>query len=186
MILETERLLLRRFTANDIDAVFAMRSDADLMRFIRAPQTDRKEAESWINLVSSRWESERIGFCAVIEKASQQFVGWCGLWRLKETDETEVGYALVKDFRGKGFASEAAEAFLVYGFEVLLLKEIVAVARPENRASRAVMERIGMSYDYTGRFYESDLAHYSITREEFFNAEARRRGKNARNQFSER
>jgi RimJ/RimL family protein N-acetyltransferase len=173
--LETERLLLRRFTEDDIDAVFAMRSDADLMRFIRAPQRDRKEAESWLKLVSSRWETERIGFCAVIEKSSNRFAGWCGLWRLKETGETEVGYALVKDFRGRGYASEASEAFLVYGFEILGFREIVAVARPENRASRAVMERLGMSYDYTGKFYDNELVHYSITKEEFLNAEAQRR-----------
>lgn len=173
-MLETKRLFLRRFDENDIDAVFAMRSDADLMRFIRQPQTRRDEADNWINLVSSRWESERIGFCAVIEKSSGAFAGWCGLWRLKETEETEVGYALRKEFRGKGYAVEASEAFLKYGFEELKLKEIVAVARPENSASRRVMERIGMSYDYTGTFYDSELVHYSISKEEFFNAKTQR------------
>ena len=172
--LETERLLLRSFHESDTDAVFAMRSDADLMRFIRAPQTDRAEAANWIKLVSSRWASDRIGFCAVIEKASQRFAGWCGLWRLKETGETEVGYALVKNARGRGFASEASEAFLVYGFEILDLREIVAVARPENRASRAVMERLGMSYDYTGTFYDNELVHYSITKKEFFEREKKK------------
>lgn len=174
-MLETERLFLRRFNENDIDAVFAMRRDADLMRFIREPQTNRTEAENWVKLVSSRWETEQFGFCAVIEKSSNRFAGWCGLWRLKETDEVEVGYALIKDFRGCGYAKEAAEAFLVYGFEMLNLREIVAVARPENRASRRVMERLGMTYDYTGKFYQSDLVHYSISREEFFNAKAQRR-----------
>ena len=174
-MLETERLLLRRFTEDDVDAVYAMRSDADLMRFIREPQTNRSEAENWVDLVSSRWETQRIGFCAVIEKSSRKFVGWCGLWRLRETDEIEVGYALMKEFRGRGYASEASEAFLIYAFETLNLKEVVAVARPENRASWRVMERLGMTYDYTGRFYERDLVHYSITREEFFNAKAQRR-----------
>jgi ribosomal-protein-alanine N-acetyltransferase len=174
-MLETGRLFLRRFNENDIDSVYAMRSNADLMRFIREPQTNRAEAESWVRLVSSRWETERIGFCAVLEKATNRFAGWCGLWRLKETGETEVGYALIKDFRGLGYAREAAEAFLIYGFETLSLREIVAVARPENRASRSVMERIGMSYDYTGKFYGGELVHYSVTREEFFNARARRR-----------
>src|SRR5215213_1805419 len=174
-MLETERLFLRRFNENDIEAVFAMRSDADVMRFIREPQTNRSEAESWVNLVSSRWETDKIGFCALFEKSSGEFVGWCGLWRLKETGETEIGYALFKEFRGRGYAVEASEAFLNYGFETLNLKEIVAVARPENRASRRVMERLGMTYDYTGKFYERDLVHYSITREEFFNAKAARR-----------
>jgi RimJ/RimL family protein N-acetyltransferase len=167
-MLETERLYLRPFNEDDVDAVFAMRSDSDVMRFIREPQTSRSEAESWINLISSRWETEKIGFCAVIEKSSGKYIGWCGLWRLPETGETEVGYALIKDFRGRGYAVEAAEAFLIYGFETLQLKEIVAVARPENRASWRVMERLGMTYDYTGRFYERDLVHYSITRKEFF------------------
>src|SRR5215203_5641625 len=101
-MLETDRLFLRKFNESDIDAVFAMRSDADVMRFIREPQTDRPEAESWVNLVSSRWGKEKFGFCAVIEKSSGQFIGWCGLWRLKETDEVEVGYALIKEFRGLG------------------------------------------------------------------------------------
>lgn len=166
-MLETARLFLRPFNKNDIEPVFAMRSDPDVMRFIREPQTDPSEAESWIDLVSSRWPDEKIGFCAVIEKSSARFVGWCGLWRLKETNEVEIGYALIKDFRGLGYAAEAAEAVLKYGFETLKLKEIVAVARPENRASWRVMERLGMTYDYTGRFYDRDLVHYSIAREEF-------------------
>ena len=109
-MLETERLFLRRFSENDIDAVFAMRSDADVMQFIREPQTNRSEAESWVKLVSSRWDTDKIGFCALFEKSSGKFIGWCGLWRLKETDETEVGYALVRDFQGKGYATEASEA----------------------------------------------------------------------------
>jgi RimJ/RimL family protein N-acetyltransferase len=169
-MLETARLFLRQFNKNDVDPVFAMRSDADVMRFIREPQTNRSEAESWVSLVSSRWESEKIGFCAVVEKASGRFIGWCGLWRLKETGEIEIGYALIGEYRGRGVATEAAEAMLRYGFEELKLPEIVAVARPENRASWRVMENLGMTYDYTGRFYERELVHYSISREKFFNA----------------
>ena len=173
-MLETTRLFLRPLDKSDVDAVFAMRSDAATMRFIREPQTDKSEAENWIKLVSSRWEKEKIGFCAVIEKASGKFIGWCGLWRLQESGEIEVGYALIKEFRGCGYASEAAEAFLIYGFETLNLTEIVAVARPENRASWRVMERLGMTYDYTGKFYERDLVHYSITRKEFKNSKNRK------------
>ena len=152
----------------DIDAVFVMRSDENVMRFIRAPQTKRDEAGNWIKLVSSRWTDEKIGFCSIIEKSSKRFIGWCGLWRLKENGETEVGYALVKECWGRGFASEAAGAFLKYGFEHLDLEKIVAVANPENTGSRRVMEKLGMTYDYTGTFYERDLVHYTITRDDYF------------------
>jgi ribosomal-protein-alanine N-acetyltransferase len=174
-MLETTRLFLRPMSENDIDSIFAMRRDADIMRFIREPQTERAEAVSWVNLVSSRWKEEKIGFCAVIEKASGRFVGWCGLWRLKETGETEIGYAIVKDFWRRGYAAEAAEAFLSYGFEHLNFEKIVAVAVPENTGSRRVMEKLGMRYDYTGEFYGRSLVHYSIAREEF--SASRGRGK---------
>ncbi len=165
---ETTRLILRPMNKADTDAVFAMRSDENVMRFIRPPQTQHSEAEDWINLVSSRWEKEKIGFCAVIEKSSNKFIGWCGLWHLKETGETEVGYALVREFWGKGFASEAAGAFLEYGFNELNLEKIVAVANPENLSSQNVMKRLGMKFDYTGEFYGMDLVHYSITKDDYF------------------
>jgi RimJ/RimL family protein N-acetyltransferase len=176
-MLETDRIILRPMKKEDVEPIFAMRSDADVMRFIRAPAIKRGEAENWINLVSSRWADEKIGFCSVIEKQSGKFLGWCGLWRLPETDEIEVGYAIAKEFWRKGYAVEAAEALLKYGFEKLNLNKIVAVAFPENKASQRVMEKLGMSYDYTGEFYECDLVHYSITREEFFNAKSPRREK---------
>lgn len=170
---ETDRLFLRKMNETDVDAVFAMRSDEEIMRFIRPIQTQKKETESWIKLISSRWESEKLGFCAIIEKSTKSFAGWCGLWRLNETGETEIGYALLKEFWGKGYAVEAAAAFLKYGFEELNLEKIVAVADPVNRNSRRVMELIGMKFDYIGYFYERDLVHYSILREDFL---AQRRG----------
>ncbi len=163
---ETERLMIRRMDDRDLDDIFAMRSDADVMQYIRAPQ-NRLEAANWIKLVSSRWEPHGLGFCSVIEKTTNQFVGWCGLWRLSETNEVEVGYAIAKNQWFKGFASEAARRFLEYGFNELELDEIVAVAREENLGSRRVMEKLGMQFDYIGRFYEAELVHYSITRKEF-------------------
>lgn len=166
-MLETDRIILRPMKAEDAQPIFAMRSDPDVMRFIRAPITKRAEAENWVKLVSSRWTAEKIGFCALIEKQSENFLGWCGLWRLEETGETEVGYAIAKEFWRRGYAVEAAQAFLTYGFEKLNLNKIVAVAQPENVASQRVMEKLGMRYDYTGVFYGRDLVHYTITREEF-------------------
>lgn len=163
-MLETTRLFLRPMDEADVDSVFAMRSDADVMRFIRAPQIEIGEAENWVKLISSRWATERIGFCALIEKQTGQFIGWCGLWRLTESKEIEVGYALRKEFWGRGFAVEASEAFLHYGFDDLNLEKIVAVADPENRNSRRVMEKLGMFYDGTGKYYARELAHYTITK----------------------
>lgn len=165
---ETNRLLIRKFNQTDIDAVFAMRKDEEVMRFIRQPQTNRQEAENWLDLLSSRWQTERIGFCALIEKNSNCLIGWCGLWRLKETNEVEVGYAIVKEYWGKGYAVEAAEVFLKYGFEDLSFEKIVAVANPENRNSWRVMEKLGMTFDHIGKYYDNDLVHYTIKKDDYF------------------
>lgn len=180
-MLKTERLILRPMTEDDIEDVFEMRRDDRIMRFIREPVLSRKEAEDWINLISSRWAKDEIGFCSVFEKRSGKFAGWCGLWQLKENNEIEVGYAMVREFWGKGFASEAARAFLEYGFEKLNLEKIVAVARPENAGSRRVMEKIGMRFDYIGRFYDRELVHYSIDKAGYMklkNTSAQENGQN--------
>ncbi len=163
-MLETDRLILRRLDERDVDRIFAMRSDPEVMRFIRAPQ-NRAESVNWLNLVSSRWASDRIGFCALIEKQTDKFVGWCGLWQLKETDELEIGYAIAKEFWGKGFATEAARAFLKYAFDRLKPDKIVGVAEPENVSSRRVMEKLGMQFVRLGEFYNRELAQYAISRE---------------------
>lgn len=160
---ETDRLILRRLDDWDVDEIFAMRSDPDVMRFIRAPQ-NRVETVNWLNLVSSRWTSDGIGFCAIIEKQNKKFAGWCGLWRLKETNEMEIGYAVAKEFWGRGFAAEAAKVFLQYAFEQLNPDKIVAVAEPENVSSRRVMEKIGMKFVGFGEFYGRELVQYAIDR----------------------
>jgi RimJ/RimL family protein N-acetyltransferase len=176
-MLETGRLFLRPLFESDSDAVYAMRSDKDVMRFIREPQ-DRDETKSWIRLVSSRWETEKIGFCGVFEKESGEFLGWCGVWRLKETNELEIGYAIAGRFWNRGYATEAARAFLRYAFENIKPDLVTAVAEPENLASRRVMEKLGMKYALTGNFYNRRLVQYSITREEFL-----RKTQNDKNHF---
>lgn len=165
-MLETERLFLRPLRESDGDAIFAMRSDAEVMRFIREPQ-DRAETDDWIQLVSSRWEKDRIGFCALIEKQSGKFLGWCGIWRLKETNELEVGYAIAKQFWNRGFASEAAARIIEYAFENLKPDKIVAVADPKNSASRRVMEKLGMKFVQLATFYERELVKYAIFERDF-------------------
>jgi ribosomal-protein-alanine N-acetyltransferase len=163
---ETERLILRKMSEADLQPVFAMRSDPDVMRYIREPQK-RAEALNWIRLVSSRWEGEKIGFCSIRLKETNEFIGWCGLWQLKETGEIEVGYALFKDFWGQGFAVEASVPFLEYGFSELNLPKIVACASAENKGSRRVMEKLGMTFDHIGTYYGRDLVHYTITRRDW-------------------
>ena len=74
------------------------------------------------------------------------FIGWCGLKKRPEVNEIDLGYRFMKEYWGKGFASEAAAASLRYGFEKLGIKRIVGRALPQNLASLRVLEKCGMTY----------------------------------------
>ena len=166
-MIESTRLILRKMSEEDVDPVFEMRCDADVMRYIREPQ-NRHEAANWVKLISSKWESRKVGLCAVILKETNEFIGWCGLWVLAETDEIEVGYAIAKNHWRQGFAFEAAQAALDYGFTELNLPKIVACANPLNEGSQAVMKKLGMTFDHIGKYYGKDLVHYTIKKDDFF------------------
>ncbi len=163
----TERLILRKLEKSDLKDIYEMRKDPLVMRYIREPQTDIDSSVKWIVMMTEQWDDQKLGFCGVVEKFTGNFVGWCGLWRLKETNEIEVGYAIASDYWGKGYATEAAARCLQYGFEELSLEKIVAVAFPENEASQNVMKKIGMKYMKIDTFYEQELVQFGITKAEF-------------------
>jgi len=101
-------------------------------------------------------------------------IGWCGLGFLPEIGETEVAYLLDKDYWNRGYATEAARISLGYGFEEAGLDRIIALAFPENAASRRVMEKIGMAYKEMIHIWKLNLVIYSITRDVYRAAGLRR------------
>jgi RimJ/RimL family protein N-acetyltransferase len=165
---ETQRLLLRPFMRDDLDAFALINADADVMRYIGdgKPQS-RAQTEMRLNAILNHWDQHGFGLWAVVDKASKALIGFCGLQYLDNTAEIEVGYRLAKRFWGMGIATEAASATLRYAFEVLGLDRIVAVVQPENFASQSVIEKIGLRYVKEARFYNSDVEYYAITRCEF-------------------
>ena len=162
---ETERLYLRPFVSDDLEDFASLNADRDVMRYIvdGEPQT-KQQATGRFRAVIDHHDKHGFGLCAVIEKASSAFLGFCGLQFLDNTLEVEVGYRLAKRFWGKGFATEAAKASLQYGFEELGLDQIVAVVHPENAASQRVIEKVGLHYVKRARFYNTDVLYYTITR----------------------
>ncbi len=165
---ETKRLILRRFTEKDAEAIYALRSDAEFMRYIKSPET-RQASLSWLRMVSRYWETENFGFWAVLAKDTGETIGWSGTWILQETWETEIGFAIARKFWGQGLATEAAEVALKYGFENRRSDRVVALAKPENTASRRVMEKLGMQFERQ-RFFKSynlELVYYSLEQENY-------------------
>lgn len=165
---ETERLILRPFENVDLDAIVQMRADPEFMRYIKPTET-LQQSTSWMQLVSRYWQTDNYGFWAVVLKESGATIGWSGTWSLPETKDKEIGFAIAQPFWGEGLATEAAHIALCYSFENRYALKTVAVAMPENFASRRVMEKLGMKLENERYFksYGLKLVYYSITKEEY-------------------
>jgi [ribosomal protein S5]-alanine N-acetyltransferase len=148
VILETERLLLREITAEDFDALFAIWSDAETMRFY--PRTlDREGMQEWMERNFKRYEETGHGIWAVIRKNDLTFVGDCGLV-IQDVDganELEVAYQFNRRYWGNGYATEAARGCMQYARERLDRRRIISMVRPENQPSRRVAERNGLQIE---------------------------------------
>ncbi len=166
--IETARLRLRHCTLEDLDELSIIRSDPSVMQYIGKgnPQSRQQVREVLLD-ISNHWQQHGFGRWAIVHKEEQKLIGLCGLNYFEDTPEVEVGYTLAKAYWGKGFASEVASASLRYGFEVVKLDRIVAVAYPENTASRRVMEKLGMRFVKTTRFFDCNLVYYEISSHEY-------------------
>jgi RimJ/RimL family protein N-acetyltransferase len=164
--IETARLYLRQFTPDDLDELFRIYSDAEIMKYLRGVKT-REETESAIHTMLKLWEENNFGMWALVHKIDRKMIGRCGLAFLDRTPEVELGYTLDKVYWNQGLATEASFASLNYGFETLKLDRIVAIARPENIASQRVIQKVGMKYEKNDHYYETDVVYYSISRETY-------------------
>ncbi|MEZ0096294.1 RimJ/RimL family protein N-acetyltransferase [Streptacidiphilus sp. EB129] len=152
--LETERLTLRRFTADDADLLIELDSDPAVMRFLSGGEGTPAEVvrESHLpNIIAGyeRWGGE-LGLFAAFEKDGGAFIGWFCLRPEKDgpKDEAELGYRLRQAAWGKGYATEASLALLRKGFGELDLRMVWAATMVLNRSSRNVMEKVGMTFSH--------------------------------------
>jgi len=166
---ETTRLLLRPFTSEDLaDYTRLIFADADVMRYLPTrASTPRERAERTITFFNDQWRQRGYSAWAVTDKVTGQFMGHCGLNYLAEIDEVEVLYALAKPYWRQGFATEAARASVRFGFEQANLTRLIALAVPENIASRRVMEHLGFVYEKDTHHFGLDLAQYALPCEQF-------------------
>ena len=145
-ILETHRLILREFQANDADALARVLSDPETMRFYPEP-FDRAGVEKWIARNQRRYAQNGHGLWAMVLKGSGELIGDCGLTvqNVDGVDEIEIGYHVRRDLWSQGLATEAARACRDFGFSRLPVEHIISLIRPENAPSRRVAEKNGMT-----------------------------------------
>ena len=149
-LIETERLALRRLTMDDLDALAAIYRDPDVRRYIpegTLTYAQTKEELEWI--IDVYYGEYGFGLWATVHKETDEFIGRCGLlpWTIDGRSEVEVAYLLARRYWGRGLATEAARAILVYGFEELQFSRLISLIDPANVASVNVAVKIGMSLE---------------------------------------
>jgi ribosomal-protein-alanine N-acetyltransferase len=168
IFIETERLLMRELMPEDEQIMFELESDLDVQRFVhKNPLKTMQECRKVISMLRAQYSTSGTARLAVIEKESGMFIGLCGLKLERDTINGhmgfyDLGYRFLKDYWGKGYATEAAKATVAYGFGTMGFKCINGMAYIGNTASHIVLQKAGLSYvetfEYEGeptKWYEA-------------------------------
>lgn len=147
-ILETERLILRRQTQDDVDFLTGLWSDPDVTRFMGGPRD-----EAWLRAVfvetAANPFAEAYDLWVLVEKETGQPVGHCGLLDkdIEGQLEIELSYVIAPEAQGKGYAREIAGGLQIFAFRTLGLNRLVALIEPENALSERVALKANMHFD---------------------------------------
>jgi RimJ/RimL family protein N-acetyltransferase len=161
-MLETERLLLRPLRVDDADAYVRLHLHGEVSQFL-GPYS-RPVALDRLRMIERQWAERGHGRCAVELRSTGEFIGVSGLQHWRQFDEIEIGWTLRPDTWGHGYASEAAGAWLGWGFRTLPNPYFTAMIRPANARSIRVAERLGFSRLRTDVLFDRPTTVYALAR----------------------
>jgi ribosomal-protein-alanine N-acetyltransferase len=167
--IETERLLLRPFREDDLDALYSrILDDQEVARHLESGgplplQRTQRLLERFI----MHWDDHEYGVWAVTDKGSGGLIGYCGLRDEVEPGGVGMTFALAKSYWGRGLGTESAAAALRYGITRLNIPRVIALTRPENNVARRLLSRIGMRYKQDVKHFEMKMALYIARRDRF-------------------
>jgi ribosomal-protein-alanine N-acetyltransferase len=161
VICQTDRLLLREFTMDDLEPLTAMHLDPEVTRFIglRRPEQTRNNLQEWIAAYTS------IGFAkwAVVLRKTGELIGRCGMTveEYEGISEPELGWTFARAHWGHGYATEAAAAAMKHWFENLRFRRIISLIDPQNFASERVAVRLGMTLERQVKWKDKPVNLYA-------------------------
>jgi RimJ/RimL family protein N-acetyltransferase len=149
--LESERLILREFTPDDVDNLVELDSDPEVMRYLTDGEPSAREyieTQSIPRILDWYRRKPGFGFWAAIEKSTGEFIGWFHFRPdARNEADTELGYRLKRSAWSKGYATEMSRALIEKGFRELGVTRVTARTLLANQASQKVMRKLGMTYE---------------------------------------
>ena len=162
VVVETERVLLRKWNDEDASSVADIYLKPEVMKFIPGGVWSPDRTVRAVARMRELEIEHGYGFYPVVVKSLGKIIGHCGLGLLEQTPEIEVAYILDSSYWGKGYASEAVRAIIAHGFSRLNISRIVAVAFPENVRSIGVMRAVGMTPFGLAHHFGATLVKYEV------------------------
>lgn len=156
MVLETNRLSLRRLSVDDADFILKLLNEPSFIHNIgdRGVRTIEDARAYILNGPVASYEKHGFGLWLVETKESGAHIGICGLLKREALEDVDIGYALLPEFWSRGYALESASAVLSYARDELRLKRVVAVVNPKNQGSIRLLEKIGFEFEEMVRLSE--------------------------------
>ncbi|MFL1466742.1 GNAT family N-acetyltransferase [Marinobacter sp. DUT-3] len=168
-LFETERLIGRKLSHQDVPVLTAILSDPEVMKFSVRGVCDEEATKKFIDWCLECYASHGIGPWALCEKESGDFIGFCGVGPelVGEAEEVNLGYRLARRFWHQGFATEAVKGVLQYAFDQKHCESVIVIIEPEHTASVKVTEKAGFG-DYTlQEFHNRPVRVYRMTCEDW-------------------
>ena len=163
--LETERLILRPWSLDDIDALHQIWTDPQVRRYLWDDEMiSRKRAAEAVEHGVAAANRNGVGLWCLLPKPASAPAGFCGFRYIDDAPDIELLYGLLPDYWGQGLATEAARAALAYGFDAALFTRVYVRTDVLNHASVRVMERLGMKFERETRLAARPTVIYSLTR----------------------
>ena len=149
IVIETKRLILRKFTVEDAAFMLELLNTSDWLRFIgdRNVRTLEQAEQYLLNGYIKSYQNYGFGFYVVVVKETQESIGICGIVKRESLEDVDIGFAFFQQFMGKGYGYESAIAVLSYALNDLKIKRIVAIVDPENVVSVALIKKIGLQFE---------------------------------------
>jgi ribosomal-protein-alanine N-acetyltransferase len=170
--IETERFVLRNLETTDAQGMFELDSDPDVLIYLgNNPLSSIEQSKKIIESVHKQYKKNGIGRWAIIDKNTNEFIGWTGLKYEENVREDfnyyDLGYRLKKKFWEKGIATETSLISLNYGFSELKLKKISATAHVKNIPSNKVLQKVGFTFKELILIDNEPCNWYEITKPEW-------------------
>lgn len=148
MILETERLILRKLTLADAPFIFELVNSPNWLEYIGEKNVKTiEDAEKYIQVkMLDHYKKYGFGFYLAVTKNTKETLGLTGFIKRDSLENAEVGYAFLPKGEGKGFAIESTKAIMDYGKKQLNISKVVAITHPENKKSQKLLVKLGLRF----------------------------------------